>query len=173
MSSATRVSVIYPVQPLHADPVVPFAKLVLETGARRLWLGQSMLAESHQVLAYLAGMGLALPVGIGVTLVALRHPYEAAIQARSLALLTGQPVVVGFGAGTPEVVSGLVGTAYRRPATMTANYAGAVRRLLAAPGRSPVPLPPVRHPPVEVAVGVLRPAMARGPAPRPTSPSPG
>jgi alkanesulfonate monooxygenase SsuD/methylene tetrahydromethanopterin reductase-like flavin-dependent oxidoreductase (luciferase family) len=156
------VSVLYPMQPLRADAVAPFARAVIDTGARRLWLGQSMVAESHQVLAYLAGMGIRLPVGLGVTLTPLRHPFEAALQARSLALLTGHPVVAGYGPATPAFVAGLCGAPYREPVSVAAGYASAVRRLVGgAPGPSRIELPAVAHPTVEVGLGVLRPVMAR------------
>jgi alkanesulfonate monooxygenase SsuD/methylene tetrahydromethanopterin reductase-like flavin-dependent oxidoreductase (luciferase family) len=132
-------------------------------------MGQSLLAESHQVLAYLAGSGTRIPVGLGVTLVPLRSPFEAAVQARSLALLTGHPVVAGYGAATPEFVAAMRGTSYERPATAAAGYARAVRGLLAGDAshhqceacvvRGSLPAAP--HPIVEVGLGVLRPAMAR------------
>lgn len=59
----------------------------------------------HQVPAHLAGMGHTVPVGTAVTLLPLRHSYEAALQARSLALPTGRPAVAGYGIGTPESAS--------------------------------------------------------------------
>jgi alkanesulfonate monooxygenase SsuD/methylene tetrahydromethanopterin reductase-like flavin-dependent oxidoreductase (luciferase family) len=162
-------AVLFPQQASHADLLVPFARAAIAGGARRLWTGQSMAAESHQVFAYLAGMGFRLPVGLGVTLMPLRHPVEAAVQARSLALLTGHPVVAGYGAATPDLVARLRGSPYRVPAAAAAGYAGAVRRSLDGdPGRheceactSEVGLPAMPHPVVEIGLGVLRPAMAR------------
>jgi alkanesulfonate monooxygenase SsuD/methylene tetrahydromethanopterin reductase-like flavin-dependent oxidoreductase (luciferase family) len=165
-------AVMYPLMPLHADLVAPYAHAAAAAGARRLWMGQSLVAESHQVFAYLAGMGVRVPVGLGVTLVPLRHPFEAAVQARSLALLTGSAVVAGYGTATPRLVAALGGSPYARPATAAAGYADAVRATLA--GRvgghecetcaSQLRLPSVPHPQVEVGLGVLRPAMARAAA---------
>jgi hypothetical protein len=166
----SAVAVLFPRQPTHAEHLAPYAKAVVAGAARRLWTGQSLQAESHQSFAYLAGMGIKPAVGIGVTLMPLRHPYEAAVQARSLALLTGQPVVVGYGAATPEFVAGLRGAPYRRPATAAAGYAATVRGLLAGEvvrrqdeaAHCHAALPGVgAHPTVEVGLGVLRPAMAR------------
>ncbi|GIJ58492.1 LLM class flavin-dependent oxidoreductase [Virgisporangium aurantiacum] len=162
-------AVLFPRQAEHAEFLVPFARAAVAGGARRLWTGQSLVAESHQAFAYLAGAGIRLPVGLGVTLMPLRHPYEAAVQARSLALLTGHPVVAGFGAATPGLVAGLRGSPYRRPAAAAAGYASTVRRLLdgAAVAHEceacacAATLPSVAHPLVEVGLGVLRPAMAR------------
>ncbi|GEC06261.1 LLM class F420-dependent oxidoreductase [Streptomyces spinoverrucosus] len=163
-------AVLYPLQPDHPELVAPFAELVARTGARRLWLCQSFRAEPHQVLAYLAGMGHSVPVGTSVTLLPLRHPYEAALQARSLALLTGRPVVAGYGIGTPEFAQGLTPEPYRSPRTAVAEYLTSVRALLNGEDVAHdgpyhclhASLPPVGpHAPVEVGAGVLRPGMAR------------
>jgi alkanesulfonate monooxygenase SsuD/methylene tetrahydromethanopterin reductase-like flavin-dependent oxidoreductase (luciferase family) len=99
----------------------------------------------------------------------LRHPYEAALQARSLALITGRPVVAGFGVGSPMFVRGINGRPYPSPRTMAADYLRTIRALLdgeivdhagdyhAMRGR----MMPMEHPSVEVGVGVLRPNMAQ------------
>ncbi|MFD4530741.1 LLM class flavin-dependent oxidoreductase [Kitasatospora sp. NPDC058397] len=171
-----RISVLFP----HAlrdradlTALTALASLVSAGAADRLWLGQSLAVESHQALAWLAGTGQRIPVGLSVTLTALRHPFEAAAQAQSLAVLTGHRPVIGYGAGEPSLVGGLLGAPYARPAEAVADYVGAVRTLLdgrsagpPAPGPgSAVPglrLPHGEHPPaVELGAGVLRPAMAR------------
>ncbi|MGJ5826269.1 F420-dependent peptide dehydroalanine reductase LxmJ [Streptomyces ossamyceticus] len=163
-------AVLYPLQPDHPELVAPFAASVARTGARRLWLCQSFRAEPHQVLAHLAGQGHTVPVGTAVTLLPLRHPYEAALQARSLALLTGQPVVAGYGIGTPDFAKGLAPEPYRSPRTAVGDYVRSVRALLDGESvaydgpyhRLHAELPPVGpHAPVEVGAGVLRPGMAR------------
>jgi alkanesulfonate monooxygenase SsuD/methylene tetrahydromethanopterin reductase-like flavin-dependent oxidoreductase (luciferase family) len=143
--------------------------LVQRVRARRLWLCQSFKAETHQVAAHLAGMGHTVPVGTSVTLLPLRHPYEAAVQARSLALLTGRPVVAGFGIGSPGFVAGLTGRPYGSPRTAVGDYLRSVRALLdgeRVEHEGPHhhlhgALPPLGHPRVEVGAGVLRPGMAR------------
>ncbi|WP_055421441.1 LLM class flavin-dependent oxidoreductase [Streptomyces pactum] len=162
-------SVLVPNMPDTPDALRPFAELVRDTGARRLWTGQSLKLETHQAFAHLAGAGVRVPVGTGVTLMPLRHPYEAALQARSLALLTGRTVVAGYGVGAPAFVRSLNGRTYPSPRTMAADYLRTVRSLLdgeivdhagdyhALRGR----LIPMDHPGVEVGVGVLRPNMAR------------
>ncbi|MET9342308.1 LLM class flavin-dependent oxidoreductase [Nonomuraea sp. NPDC003804] len=162
-------ALLFPFQPAHPDVVVPFGELVAGGLASRLWMGQSVMAESHQTIAYLAGRGIKVASGLSVTLMPLRHPMEAAAQARSLAVLTGRPVVAGYGAATPELVRALRGAPYERPATAAAGYAEAMRGVLdggvsrhaceacVAGGA----LPPMKHAPVEVGLGVLRPGMAR------------
>ncbi|MFJ2818452.1 LLM class flavin-dependent oxidoreductase [Streptomyces sp. NPDC087294] len=162
-------SVLVPNMPDAPDALRPYAELVRDTGARRLWTGQSLKVETHQAFAHLAGAGVRVPVGTSVTLMPLRHPYEAALQARSLALMTGRTVVAGYGVGAPAFVRSLNGRPYASPRTMAADYLRTVRALLdgeivdhagdyhALRGR----LIPMEHPGVEVGVGVLRPNMAR------------
>lgn len=157
----SRSSVIVPHQPGRIGEVVPFAGLVKRGLAARLWLGQSLRLETHAVIAYLAGAGHRVPVGTSVALMALRNPAEAAAQARSLAALTGHPLVAGFGASYPELVERLTGAAPARPATAAGEYLAAVRTLLDGGDVRGFALPPLRHPPVEVGAGVLRPGMAR------------
>ncbi|GAA2003857.1 LLM class F420-dependent oxidoreductase [Nocardiopsis rhodophaea] len=169
-SSLSDLSVLFPDQPLSPNYVCAFAELVKNTRARRLWLGQSLRVETHQMLAYLAGAGLDVPVGTSVTLMPLRHPYEAGIQARSVAALTGQPTVAGFGASTPAFVRAMRGEPYSSPRTAAREYLSIVRDVVE--GRTPdrrgeyhvlssMPVHPLEHPPVEIGAGVLRPGMAR------------
>ncbi|MEO3857099.1 LLM class flavin-dependent oxidoreductase [Acrocarpospora sp. B8E8] len=159
-------ALLFPIQPTYPDQVIPFGELVMNGLAGRLWLGQSFAVESHQMIAYLVGRGIKVPTGLSVTLMPLRHPMEAAAQARSLALLTGRPVVAGYGAATPELVQSLRGTPYRKPATAAAGYAQTVRDMLNGvisghDGEARGGLPKMKHAPVEVGLGVLRPRMAR------------
>jgi alkanesulfonate monooxygenase SsuD/methylene tetrahydromethanopterin reductase-like flavin-dependent oxidoreductase (luciferase family) len=168
-SNALAVSVVYPLQIRHPEVVVPFAEFALRSGAERLWLGQSLNVDTHLAAAYLAGRGLRVPMGSSVTLLPLRHPYQAAVEARSLAVLTGRPYVAGFGAGDPEFTANLAGRPYRSPRRAVEEYLSAVRALL--DGRAVEHegehftvhgmLLPAEHPGVEVGAGVLRPMMAR------------
>jgi alkanesulfonate monooxygenase SsuD/methylene tetrahydromethanopterin reductase-like flavin-dependent oxidoreductase (luciferase family) len=154
-------SVMFPGQPGAAAEAEPYAELVKRGRAARLWLGQSLRAEAQQVVAYLAGGGRQVPVGTSVTLMPLRHPLQAALEARSMALMTGHPVVAGFGASAPEFVSVLNGAPYERPAAAARAYLSTIRALLDGRGLRGFRLPPLRHPRVELGAGVLRPGMAR------------
>ncbi len=163
------ISVLFPDQPTSGGDIVAFGKIVRDSGATRLWLGQALRIESHPALAYLAGAGCRIPVGIGVSLMVLRHPYDAAVQARSLAALMEHPVTVGYGAADPRFVRSLIGAPYARPASAVEEYVTIMRALLRGEhvtrrgGLFEVDqeLPPLTHPPVEVGAGVLRPTMAR------------
>lgn len=169
MTRRPTLSVLYPLQPTHGREMVPFAQLVQKSTAHRLWTGQSLHVESHAAFAYLAGAGYEIPVGIAVGLAALRHPYDAALQARSLAALTGQPTTIGYGAADPYFVSSLYGAPWTGPARVVEEYVAVTRALLAGDrvefhGKHfnvEAALPPMSHPPVEIGAGVLRSAMAR------------
>jgi alkanesulfonate monooxygenase SsuD/methylene tetrahydromethanopterin reductase-like flavin-dependent oxidoreductase (luciferase family) len=166
---ALQISALFPLQPTEMSQLVPFGQLVRESSATRLWLGQALSIESHPALACLAGTGCRIPVGIGVGLMALRHPVDAAMQARSLAALMGHPVTIGYGAADPGFVASLHGRPYQRPAAAVEEYITVARGLLT--GKRVVHhgdlfdvdhvLPAFEHPPVEIGAGVLRPAMAR------------
>jgi alkanesulfonate monooxygenase SsuD/methylene tetrahydromethanopterin reductase-like flavin-dependent oxidoreductase (luciferase family) len=164
-----RVSFMFPQQPTDPDAVLPFGRLAMEVGATRLWFGQSLRIESHPALAYMAGAGYKISVGMGVGLMVLRHPYDAALQARSLAALLGQEVAIGYGAAYPAYVREVQGAPYAKPASAVGEYVDIARRL--ANGQAVAHdgelfsvhtrLPPMDTPRVLMGAGVLRPAMAR------------
>lgn len=165
----TAHSVLIPFLPTRPEQILPYAGLVHWTQAKRLWQGQSLMVEPHQGFVHAAGAGFRVPTGLGVTLMPLRHPYEAALQARSLALVTGQPVTAGFGPGAPSLQQALRGAPYRSPLTAAREYLTAVRGLLAGEHvridgdyvTCDAQLAPFPSAPVEIGLGVLRPAMAR------------
>ncbi|MFC5952953.1 LLM class flavin-dependent oxidoreductase [Streptomyces pratens] len=165
----TDYSVLLPSVPRRLEQALPFAGLVRWTGACRLWQGQAMVMEPHQTFTGMAGAGFRVPTGFGVTLMPLRHPFEAALQARSVALATGESVIAGFGPGSRAFQENLLGAPYEKPLQVARQYVQAVRRLLDGEtvemdgphytfqGQ----LPPAVAPRVDVGLGVLRPAMAR------------
>ncbi|HSY15597.1 MAG TPA: LLM class flavin-dependent oxidoreductase [Jatrophihabitantaceae bacterium] len=168
MSKAVTTSVIYPLQPVSAAPVVAMARLLHRRGTGRLWMGQSLSLETQQLFAYLAGMGLGVPFGAGVSLMPLRHPYDAAMSARSLASLSDATYVAGIGPSAPEFQRALLDGGYPRPVTSAREYAMIMRRLLDGDTVSYrgqqlcINTELVAHeaPAVEVGLGVLRIPMA-------------
>lgn len=153
-----RTSLVLPFPPGRPQQAAPVFALAQRARLARVWSGQHYAVESHQLFAYMAGLGLDVPAGMGVTLAPLRHPFEAAIQARSLAAVTGHPAVAGFGAATPEFVAAMTGQAYRSPKEAMGGYVRTVRGYLdREPG--PLVLPELTHPGVEVGLGVLRPGL--------------
>ncbi|WP_151775744.1 LLM class flavin-dependent oxidoreductase [Streptomyces abyssomicinicus] len=165
----TDYSVLIPCVPRRLEQALPFAGLVQWTGAARLWQGQSMLLEPHQTFTGMAGAGFRVPTGFGVTLMPLRHPYEAAMQARSVAMTTGEPVIAGFGPGGQAFQANLMGAPYAKPLQAAREYVTAVRKLLdgeVVEAKGPNfpflgQLAPASAPRVDVGLGVLRPGMAR------------
>lgn len=162
-------SILVPFVPRRPEQLATYAALVHWTRAARLWQGQSLTVEAHQGFAHAAGTGFGVPTGLGVSLMPLKHPYEAAMQARSLAVSTGHPVLAGFGPGRPDLQRAMRGEAYASPLTAAEEYVTVVRGLLQ--GRQldfsgeyfhcEGALPPSPAPEVQVGLGVLRPGMAR------------
>lgn len=157
-----------PFSTVKAEQLQPYASLIEWTAVRRLWQGQSLTIEPHQAFSYLAGGGTRIPLGLGVTLMPLRHPFEAAVQAASLARISGQELTVGYGPGGRAFQSSLLPEPYASPLTASREYVGIVKGLLGG-GRVEVQgeyfschgrLATGPTPRIEVALGVLRPKMA-------------
>jgi 5,10-methylenetetrahydromethanopterin reductase len=171
----TEYSILLPLMPTGIDDVIPFAEIVASGTAARLWVGQLMTLDSFQIFSYLAGKGIEISGGTGVTLMPLRDPYEAALQVRTVALTTGATFVAGFAPGSPELQEAIMGQRYASPLTAAKEYIQAVRAFLRGgtrpPGRYfraliqqpagvPEGVPEGVDVSVELALGVLRPRMA-------------
>lgn len=162
------VSILVPFLPRRPEQALPYVGLVQWTHAARLWQGQALILEPHQAFVHSAGTGFRVPTGLGVTLMPLRHPFEAALQARSLAISTGHPVVAGYGPGAREFQAAMLGRPYESPLTAVREYLTIVRSLLDGETvdvdgslfSCHTGLIPYPSPPVEVGAGVLRPRMA-------------
>lgn len=152
----TLLSIYLPTQP--SDPSAPriFARAAFEISAHRLWAGQTLGIETHDVFALLSGLGYGMRFASGVQLTGLRHPLAAAVAARSTAVVSGHEFVLGLGPGSLPFRRA-IGAGTSTPVTDTREYAAAVRALLhtGSPAMPVVPSPPVR-----VGLGVLGPRMA-------------
>jgi alkanesulfonate monooxygenase SsuD/methylene tetrahydromethanopterin reductase-like flavin-dependent oxidoreductase (luciferase family) len=126
-----RYSIMLPISPRRPEQLVPFANIVKWTRAERLWQGHGMLLDSHHMISWLAGIGIRVPAGFGVSLTPLRSPYQAAMETRSVATATGQPVVAGFGPGGRALQAGVMGKPYGSQIRACREYLTIVRRLLA------------------------------------------
>jgi 5,10-methylenetetrahydromethanopterin reductase len=161
-------SILMPFAPARPEQALAIGALAQWSSAYRLWQGQATTHEPYQTFTYLAASGFRVPVGLGVTLMPFRHPYEAALQAQSLAISMGHPVVAGFGTGARVLQQAMLGAPYRSQLGAAREYITAVRGMLN--GES-VPdgeyfvcrseLVQLPRPPIEVGLGVLRPAAAR------------
>ncbi|WP_329202936.1 MULTISPECIES: LLM class flavin-dependent oxidoreductase [unclassified Streptomyces] len=170
MISPHTTSIVFPVQPTQVAQVLPFAQLLQRRGSGRLWLGQSLGVETHHVFAALAGAGIRIPFGTSVALAGLRHPYDAAVQARSVAQLSGLPFVAGIGPGGEAFQRMVRPAPMPKPVTVSSQYVTTMRELIESRGGADTDglehsthgaLPVMNAPPVELGLGVLRPAMAR------------
>ncbi|MHA7961235.1 LLM class flavin-dependent oxidoreductase [Streptomyces sp. L500] len=174
-----KLSLLIPTVPATVEQAVPFARYVAhDSQLSRLWQGQSYGLEPAATFAYLAGAGYPVPAGTCVLVTPLRHPAQAALEARTVAAVTGQPAVMGYGPGSRAAQTARLGAPYDRPVQAAAEFVRATRSCLAQrwdppaardsgkgggigyfhPGEA---LPPVAHPRVRLGLGVLRPAMAR------------
>ncbi|MCL7490019.1 LLM class flavin-dependent oxidoreductase [Streptomyces sp. MCA2] len=169
MISPPTTSVVFPLQATELSKVTLFARLLQDRGFGRLWLGQSLGIETHHIFAALAGAGIHIPFGSSVALAPLRHPYDAAMQARSIAQLSGLPYVAGIGPGAPEFQRMVRPAPLPKPVTATREYLSTMRGLLSGETvdtdtseyGTHTALTSMSHPHVELGMGVLRPAMAR------------
>ncbi|SFN93884.1 Flavin-dependent oxidoreductase, luciferase family (includes alkanesulfonate monooxygenase SsuD and methylene tetrahydromethanopterin reductase) [Streptomyces sp. cf124] len=163
-----RYSILLPLGPTRPEQAVPFANLVQWTAAERLWMGQGMVLESHHLVSWLAGIGIRVPAGFGVSLMPFRSPYLAAVEARSVALTTGHPLVAGFGPGAKSLQKGVLGRPYASPLRASREYLQIVRGLLSGDQVDVSgdfhsvsgSLTKTHAPPVHVGLGVLREGMA-------------
>lgn len=119
------VSVYLPLTPVRAEQALPFAAFAQWRGASRLWQGQTLLTEQHLVFAQLCAAGVRVPMGTGVSLMALRHPVQAVLEARTLAAASGHPFTAVFGPGdAPSSVApwALPTPAHSRPPGSTSQW---------------------------------------------------
>jgi alkanesulfonate monooxygenase SsuD/methylene tetrahydromethanopterin reductase-like flavin-dependent oxidoreductase (luciferase family) len=152
----------------HPDELLGYAKLVQSGLFHRLWLGHQIATDSLLQLSFLAGSGIRVPVGLGVSLAPLRHPYQAAHETRSLAALIGHSVEAAYGPGAKEFQAALVRQSAASPLTAMREYLTIMRGLLDGDvvdeaGRYYVMrggLVEVSTPRVHLGLGVLRSGMA-------------
>ncbi|MFG2818466.1 LLM class flavin-dependent oxidoreductase [Kitasatospora sp. NPDC048365] len=163
-----RHSIVLPITAVRPEQAVPFANLVRWTRAARFWQGQSQVIDNHQLVSWLAGIGIRVPSGFGVNLTPLRSPYHAAMEARSTALTTGQQVLAAYGPGAVDYQRGILGRPYRSPLTAVREYVTTVRALVngefveseGAYYPTTARMVPIRSADVRIGLGVLRPRMA-------------
>ncbi|MEU2856459.1 LLM class flavin-dependent oxidoreductase [Streptomyces syringium] len=164
------ISVIYSTMPSEIGTVASYARLAETTSSRRLWIGQTLTIETHQLFAALIGMGFDIGFGSAVTVMPLRHPLTAALNARSIAALSGRSYIAGIGPAAVVLQRRMLGEPYRAPIATTHRYITMMRTLIdggtATEAEGPwatdgLELPAMDIPPVEIGLGVLRESMAK------------
>ncbi|MGW2329933.1 LLM class flavin-dependent oxidoreductase [Streptomyces sp. NPDC001700] len=165
----TTYSFLAPTAPYRPEQLLPYAALAQWSDAYRMWQGQAVVNDPFQDFTHAAACGFRVPTGTGVTLMPLRHPYQAAIQAHSLAVASGHPVVAGFGPGSAAFQHSVLGAPYRSQLGAVCEYVTVMRDLLEKGETDHVgeyfvcrsQFAALPRPPVEIGLGVLRPRMAR------------
>lgn len=161
---------MFPLQPTDIGTVMMYGRMAEQTRSQRLWCGQSLAIETHQVFAALAGRGLGLEFGSAVALTPLAHPATAAVRAQTVAALSGARYIAGFGPGAVAFQRAALGEPYASPLGAMEQYLRIVRGVIDGTvgdvGKGPwhwdgIELPQWELPFVELGVGVLRTGMAR------------
>lgn len=163
------LSVMVPMIPAHPREVEPFAGLVRDGRATRLWQGQGSGSDQSLVFAHLAGRGYEVPVGLSVNLMPYHHPFDAVHRARTLASVTGHELIAGYGPGSLSIQRAVRGEPYRSQLGAVREYVEVLRSLLQDRradhvGETLTCRAEVAHlpsPAVRIGLGVLRPGMAR------------
>ncbi len=164
------VSTLLPIQPTDIGSALSYARVAARTRSQRLWCGQSLGIETHQVCAALAVMTPGLEFGSSVALTPLMHPVAAATHARSVATLSGTRYIAGIGPGAIGFQRAMRGEPYSSPLASLEQYVRIMRGLLddrtveVTEGDwhcTGIELPQWDLPPVEIGLGVLRTGMAR------------
>ncbi|WP_419996276.1 LLM class flavin-dependent oxidoreductase [Streptomyces boninensis] len=159
-----RTSILLPIGATRPEQTITFANMVKWTAADRLWQGQATVLDGHHLISWLAGAGIRVPCGFGVSLMPFRSPFQAAMEARSVALATGESVIAGFGPGATSLQAGMLGRPYKSQLGACREYLRAVRDLLNGDMAEidgddysvTARLPDYHRPPVSVGLGVLR-----------------
>lgn len=125
-----NIALMMPVGGARMQAVLPYAALAQSRGGRTLWLGQVLSGDTHHPFIHAAAAGFPVPAGIGVSLMPLRHPYDAAVQAQSVAAATGHPVVAGYGPGSVSFQKRLLGAPYRSQLGAVREYVSILKGLL-------------------------------------------
>jgi probable F420-dependent oxidoreductase len=131
-----RISVVVPAREDERPPTeaVQVASLADRLGYGEVWVGEGPTWDGF-VLATAIGLATErITVTVGPLAVSVRDPVTIVRGAASSAALTGRPIGVALGTSSVRVVEGLHGRSRARAATVLADTAGAVERMLSNEG---------------------------------------
>ena len=159
----------WPYTPTRLDDVLSWSQILHGRGYGRLWLGQSAVMDTAAAVAYAAGAGANLAVGLAVQVMPLHSPASTAQQLRALAAACGREVPVCFSPGDPIAQQVFAGRRYRSPLTAAREFLTALRaQVEGAPLQQrgeyfsfdgQLTCPPPDHT-ISLGLGTLRPKMA-------------
>lgn len=156
-------------QPSDLRDVLSAARVAQTLGVRRLWLTHSLGLDAQLVVAAIAARVPKLEFGTAVSLMPTRHPLQAAVDARTLATLTGGRFSLGLGVSEPVTVERTLGLRWAPGPAYAREYLTVVWKL-ARTGvveftgeylHVDASLPPIAGPPAPILLGTLGPRMAR------------
>ncbi|MEO9324034.1 LLM class flavin-dependent oxidoreductase [Nocardioides sp. C4-1] len=170
VTRSPRLAAFWPFTPTAIDDVATWSELVTGGAFERLWLGQSVALETASTVAYAAGTGRRVPIGIAVNVIPMHHPLTVVQSMRAMAAATGHDVRVCFSAGDPVAQERFTGARYSSPMTAAREFLTVVRGLLDGervrhdgtyfPLDAALPARPHAGR-VLIGLGVLRPGMTR------------
>ena len=121
---------LFPYQATDLRQVAAAAHAARAAGVERLWLTHSLGLDAQLTIAALAGRVPELAFGTAVSLMPTRHPVQAAVDARTLAAMTGGRFSLGLGVSEPATVERTLGLPWVPPRSFAAEYLAVVRALV-------------------------------------------
>lgn len=160
---------LFPYQPDDPRQLRTAARVVADAGIRRLWLTHSLGLDAQLLVAATAARRPELAFGTAVSLMPTRHPLQAAVDARTLAVLTGGRFSLGLGVSEPAVVRHTLGQPWAPGPAFAREYLTVVRSLVRSGAvrhdgallRVDAQLPALPGLPPPIVLGALGPKMAR------------
>ena len=132
------------------------ACLIGTSSLARLWAGQSYGIDSMSMFAYLAGAGVPGPFVSSVSVTALTDARRAAVEAKSIAALTGRSFIHGIGAGSRSVRELVDGNRSRGSLDHLRRYHDVFRGEIDQSADDRTLSYPIPTPPVLFGLGVIR-----------------
>ena len=113
------------------DSMVRMAVAAEGLGVDAAWSAEAWGMDAVSPLAYLAARTESLRLGTGIMQLAARSAAATAMTALSMDTITTGRFLLGLGASGPQVVEGLHGQAFDRPATRMRETVAIIRRACA------------------------------------------
>lgn len=160
---------LFPYQANDPRQLFAAARMAADAGVRRLWLTHSLGLDAQLLVAATAARLPELEFGTAVSLMPTRHPLQAAVDARTLAVLTGGRFSLGLGVSEPAIVRHTLGQAWAPGPAYAREYLTVVTSLVRTGAvchegellRVDAQLPSLPGPPPPIVLGALGPRMAR------------
>lgn len=121
---------LFAYQPDDPRQLAAAARAATRAGVGRLWLTHSLGLDAQLLVAALSARHPELAFGTAVSIMRTRHPLQAAVDARTLAVLTGGRFALGLGVSEPGVVTRTLGERWTPGPAYAQEYLTVVRSLV-------------------------------------------